>query len=229
MYSLFIIHIPLSNVEMILSSYTYHYQNILILSLPNITKQNPKSWIVQGNLKVWPHSNESSWWVLSNGGVHIVAEQSSRLSWAGKRGSERVNIYALILHSLGALVLIKNDGSLFPKIDYCVDAPYTSFGIDDRGQDTSGHLLLIIRGKRPFGEKSPKEALLHACVYIYIQQLSSFWVPTLWFIDLTVATCYIQYTCLSFMQICFTRKRTKHKSTRSPPFLYHMKMATDGF
>ena len=29
---------------------------------------------------------------------------------------------------------------------------------------------------------------LHTCVYIHIWQLSSFRVPTLWFIDLTVAT-----------------------------------------
>ena len=35
---------------------------------------------------------------------------------------------------------------------------------------------------------------LRACVYIYIRQLSSFRGPTLWFIDLTVATCHIQYT-----------------------------------
>ena len=39
---------------------------------------------------------------------------------------------------------------------------------------------------------------LRACVYIYIRQLSSFRAPTLWFIDLTVATCHIQYTFLIF-------------------------------
>ena len=49
------------------------------------------------------------------------------------------------------------------------------------------------------------------CVYIYIRQLSSFRAPTLWFIDLTVA-------------ILFTRKRTKHENSRSPPF---SKMAAD--
>ena len=38
---------------------------------------------------------------------------------------------------------------------------------------------------------------LHACVYIYIRQLNAFGAPTLWFIDLTVATCQIQYTFLS--------------------------------
>ena len=55
-----------------------------------------------------------------------------------------------------------------------------------------------------------KEALsinaLHACVYIYIQQLRSSRAPTLWFIDQTVATCHIQYTCLS---LCQHGQRTK--------------------
>ena len=41
---------------------------------------------------------------------------------------------------------------------------------------------------------------LHAGVYIYIRQLSSFRVPTLWFIDLTVAISHIQYTFLSLCQ-----------------------------
>ena len=42
---------------------------------------------------------------------------------------------------------------------------------------------------------------LRASFYtIYIQQLSSFRAPTLWFIDLTVATCHIQCTFLSLHQ-----------------------------
>ena len=41
---------------------------------------------------------------------------------------------------------------------------------------------------------------LHACVYIYIWQLSSFRASMLWFIDLIVATYYIQYTFLSLCQ-----------------------------
>ena len=40
---------------------------------------------------------------------------------------------------------------------------------------------------------------LRACVYINIQQLGSFRATT-WFIDLTVATCHIQYTFLSLCQ-----------------------------
>ena len=57
---------------------------------------------------------------------------------------------------------------------------------------------------------------LCARVYIHIQQLSSFRAPTLRFIDLTVATCHIQYTFLSLAIIFFTRNRTKHENTRSP-------------
>ena len=47
-----------------------------------------------------------------------------------------------------------------------------------------------------------------ACVY---RQLSSFRAPTLWFIDLTLATCHIQSTCLSLCQL---------DKTPSPPFSY---------
>ena len=46
---------------------------------------------------------------------------------------------------------------------------------------------------------------LCACVYIYIQQLSFFRVPMLWFIDLIVTTCHIQYTFLSLCQF-FSRE-----------------------
>ena len=69
---------------------------------------------------------------------------------------------------------------------------------------------------------------LCACVYIYTQQLSSFRAPTLWFIYVTVATCPIQYTSLNLCQF-FTRKRTKHENTRSPPLSYDTKMAADGY
>ena len=41
---------------------------------------------------------------------------------------------------------------------------------------------------------------LRDCVYIYIRQLSSSRAPTLWFMDLTVATCHIQYTFLRLRQ-----------------------------
>ena len=42
-------------------------------------------------------------------------------------------------------------------------------------------------------------------IIIYIRQLSSFRAPTLWLIDLTVATCHIQYTFLSLCQF-FSRE-----------------------
>ena len=75
-----------------------------------------------------------------------------------------------------------------------------------------------------------KEALginaLRACVYIYMRQLSSFRVPTLWFIHLTVATCHIQYFS-EFMPIFFMRKWTKHENTQSTPFSYHTEMAAN--
>ena len=41
---------------------------------------------------------------------------------------------------------------------------------------------------------------LHTRVYIYIRQLSSLRVPTLWFIDPTVATCHSRYNFLSLCQ-----------------------------
>ena len=42
---------------------------------------------------------------------------------------------------------------------------------------------------------------LRAFVSIFIRQPSSFRAPTLWFNDLTVATCHIQYTFLSLRQL----------------------------
>ena len=48
---------------------------------------------------------------------------------------------------------------------------------------------------------------LHACVYVYIQQLSSFRAPTLWFIDLTVATCHIKIDTLSWVNANFFHKK----------------------
>ena len=67
--------------------------------------------------------------------------------------------------------------------------------------------------------------MLCACVYIYIRQLSSFRAPTLWFIDLTVATCHIQYTFLSLCQ-CFHEKTDK---TREYSKSSDMKIVADGY
>ena len=59
-------------------------------------------------------------------------------------------------------------------------------------------------------------------------QLSSFRAPTLWFIDLTVATWHIQIQFSEFMPICFTRKRTKHKNTRSRPWYENGRRRLEG-
>ena len=68
---------------------------------------------------------------------------------------------------------------------------------------------------------------LRACVYIYIRQLSSFRAPTLWFIDLTVATYHIQYTFLSLCQCCFTENGQDTKILVW--YSYDTKMAADGY
>ena len=59
------------------------------------------------------------------------------------------------------------------------------------------------------GRSSLSINALRACVYIYIRQLSSFRAPTLWFIDLPVATCHIQYTFLSLYQFASQNKAEK--------------------
>ena len=61
---------------------------------------------------------------------------------------------------------------------------------------------------------------LRACVYIYIQQLSSFRAPTLWFISMTVATCHIQYT---FLSLCRFYSRENVQNTNDT------KMAAEGY
>ena len=72
---------------------------------------------------------------------------------------------------------------------------------------------------------------LRACVDIYIRQFSPapFSTSTLWFIDLTVATCYIQYVFLSLCPFFFMRKWTEHENTQSPPSSYDTKMAANGY
>ena len=46
----------------------------------------------------------------------------------------------------GALLKARNDGSLFPKIDFCVEGKFTSFGVDEAGQQILGHVYLFPRG-----------------------------------------------------------------------------------
>ena len=42
--------------------------------------------------------------------------------------------------------MVKNDGSLFPKIDFCVATDHTSFGIDETGQEIHGSTYVLPRG-----------------------------------------------------------------------------------
>ena len=53
--------------------------------------------------------------------------------------------------------------------------------------------------------------LFCTCVSTYIRQLSSFRAPTLCFIDLTLATCHIQYTFISLFQ--FISRENEEKKT----------------
>ena len=73
--------------------------------------------------------------------------------------------------------------------------------------------------------------MLCALVFIFTSGSSALLErPMLWFIDLTVATCYIQYTFLSLCQF-FSReneKKKKQENTR-PPFSYDTKMAAEGY
>ena len=70
--------------------------------------------------------------------------------------------------------------------------------------------------------------MLCTCVYIYILQLSFLnTAPMLWFIDLTVITCHIQYTLLSWCHF-FYKKKDKTQNTTSLSFSYETKMAVSG-
>ena len=71
---------------------------------------------------------------------------------------------------------------------------------------------------------NPLRTLWVGHVTIEYTNLSPFRAPMLWFINLTVATCHIQYTSLSLCHFFYTRKRTKHENT---PFSYDMKIAAD--
>ena len=42
--------------------------------------------------------------------------------------------------------MVKNDGSLFPKIDFCVATDHTSFGLDETGQEIHGATFILPRG-----------------------------------------------------------------------------------
>ena len=72
---------------------------------------------------------------------------------------------------------------------------------------------------------------LRACVDIYIRQLGPFSTSTLWFIDLTVATCYIQYVFLSLCPFFFFiwENGQNTKILKVQPFSYDIKMAANSY
>ena len=72
------------------------------------------------------------------------------------------------------------------------------------------------------GQGSLSIKALHACVYIYIRQLSSFRAPTLWFIDLNVTTCHIQYSFFWVYHFFFHEKTDKAwKFSKSTIFIWY--------
>ena len=68
---------------------------------------------------------------------------------------------------------------------------------------------------------------LRARVYIYIRQLSSFRAPTLWFIDLTIATCHIQYNFPSLCPFFFSREN--RENTKILGVRHETKMDAEGY
>ena len=66
-------------------------------------------------------------------------------------------------------------------------------------------------------------------VYIYIQELSSFRAPTLLLIDLTVATCYIQYIFLSLWQVFFFSQENGQNTRILKITIFVYEMAADGY
>ena len=77
-------------------------------------------------------------------------------------------------------------------------------------------------GKKRLQLKRLSQYMLCAPVFIFTSG------STLWFIDLTVATCHIQYTFLSLCQ-CFSRENGQNMRSRSPLSSYVTKMAADGY
>ena len=77
----------------------------------------------------------------------------------------------------------------------------------------------ICWGTQSIQELSLSINALRAWIYIHIWQLSSFRATTLWFIDLTVATCHIQY---AFLTKFFHEKTDKtRKYSKSAIFVWY--------
>lgn len=83
----------------------------------------------------------------------------------------------------GALLKARNDGSLFPKIDFCVEGKFTSFGVDEAGQQILGHVYLFPRGED------------HLMLGSLIQ-------PNRWDHDLSLSAPYVQSMMRKCKELC---------------------------
>lgn len=83
----------------------------------------------------------------------------------------------------GGMLKVKNDGSLFPKIDFCVRGPCTSHGPDEDGQEILSPLYIFTRGK---------EHLL----------LGAFVQPNRWDHNLALSAPYVQSMLYHCKQLC---------------------------
>ena len=93
-------------------------------------------------------------------------------------------------------------GSLHPS---CLSLTEYKHGQRSRLKEPSGQRMLLFF----FKQEALSELMLCAPVFIYTSSsLTLLGPPTLWFIDLTVATCHVQCILRSLCQFFFTRKRT---------------------
>ena len=103
----------------------------------------------------------------------------------------------------------------FSSLFHLISQIYTNLDhlvpVDSITSNISHKIFIIVKALRVLNA-------LHACVYIYIR-LSSFRVPTLWFIYPTVATCHIQYIFLSLCQ-SFLQENRQNMKILGLPFSY---------
>ncbi|XP_078362463.1 D-amino-acid oxidase-like isoform X2 [Oculina patagonica] len=83
----------------------------------------------------------------------------------------------------GSLLMVQNDGSLFPKIDFCVEGDHTSFGLDEKGQEIHGTTYLFPRGE---------DRLM----------LGSFYQPNRGDLNLTISAPYVQSMLRQCKELC---------------------------
>ena len=92
-------------------------------------------------------------------------------------------------------------------------------------QEWAGSHVIKCAWKPATGRSSLRMDAFCTCVYTYSLQLSSFRMPTLWFIYLIVGTCH--FNTLFWVYLFFFQE--KKDSTLNLPSLYDKKVATGGF